>query len=296
MTPPVTVVMPLYNKATYVAEAIQSLLDQTFENFELVIVDDASTDKSLDIAKQFKDDRIRILRNNSRRGVNFTRNRGIEEATTKYIALLDGDDVYRATKLEKQIELTKDFPQDVIYTDYLRINPNGLLEKKEVISLEGFAFPRLLRSGGNGIPALPTLLYQKADYQKAGRYPEDITVSGDYDFALRLSLIRPFHFVREPLYLWRTVADSVFHSKVVPIARRYEIYLRTISENYDLGKSLLNTVEATYVQNLIARYCIASRSYGFAMKAALTYPWFLGTLISCLREEKRSARPGRFAS
>lgn len=97
-TPAISVVMPVYNVETYIAEAIQSVLDQSFTNFELIIIDDGGSDRSIEIAQSFVDERIRII-HQANRGLPGARNTGIAHARAPLIALLDSDDIYHKDKL-----------------------------------------------------------------------------------------------------------------------------------------------------------------------------------------------------
>lgn len=112
MEPKITVVMPVYNGEKYIREAIDSILNQTFSNFELLIIDDGSTDNSVKIIKTYKDKRINLIHNFKNMGLVFTRNRGLLESKTEYIALLDCDDIAHHARLEKQhswLEKNTDF-------------------------------------------------------------------------------------------------------------------------------------------------------------------------------------------
>ncbi len=102
--------MAAYNAANHINEAIQSILDQTFEDFELLIVNDGSTDETVDIINNFKDSRIRLLHNDKNRGIPYTRNVGVNEARAEYIAILDSDDVAIHNRLETQYNFFQEHP------------------------------------------------------------------------------------------------------------------------------------------------------------------------------------------
>ena len=104
MNPKVSIILPNYNNEKYLKEAIESVLSQTYTNFELIIVDDASTDESLKIIKKFNDERIKVITSEINRHVAYASNLGIQNATGEYIAKIDSDDIWEKTKLEKQIE------------------------------------------------------------------------------------------------------------------------------------------------------------------------------------------------
>lgn len=109
-----SVVIPLYNKEQSITNTIQSVLDQTFQDFEIVVVNDGSTDKSVERVKEFDDPRIRVI-DKPNGGVSSARNRGIEEAKYEWIAFLDGDDWWKEKYLYEMNNLINDFPHAVIY-------------------------------------------------------------------------------------------------------------------------------------------------------------------------------------
>ena len=107
----VSVVIPVYNAENYVGETIESVLKQTYSNFEIIIVDDCGSDNSMEVVKQYKDERIKILHNDKNRGIAYSRNRGIANAEGEYIALLDNDDIAVDTRLQKQIDFLQKHPE-----------------------------------------------------------------------------------------------------------------------------------------------------------------------------------------
>ena len=114
----ISIVIPLYNKEHFIASTLRSVLAQSYGDFEVVIVDDGSTDNSLAIINNFNDSRIRII-SQANKGVSAARNRGIAEATGEYIALLDADDEWKPDFLQTLIYLTEKYPEcDVFTTDY----------------------------------------------------------------------------------------------------------------------------------------------------------------------------------
>ena len=99
--PKFSIVIPLYNKENYIAETLQSVIEQTFKDFEIIIVNDCSTDKSLETVSDFKDPRINIINHNINSGLSASRNTGIKNAEANYITFLDADDLWKPTFLEK---------------------------------------------------------------------------------------------------------------------------------------------------------------------------------------------------
>ena len=102
--PLVSVVMPAFNGEQFIGRAIRSILDQTYENWELVIVDDCGTDHTMDVVRSFYDDRIKVFSNEKNKGIAFSRNKAIENSHGKYIAILDDDDMALPDRLRRQVE------------------------------------------------------------------------------------------------------------------------------------------------------------------------------------------------
>lgn len=122
----VSIIMPSYNTAKYIAESIQSVLDQTYKNLELIIVDDFSTDNTDEIVRPFLvDERIHYLKNELNSGAAVSRNRALREAKGRWIAFLDSDDLWMPEKLEKQISFMETNDYSFSYTEYEEIDVNG---------------------------------------------------------------------------------------------------------------------------------------------------------------------------
>ncbi|MBC8756067.1 glycosyltransferase family 2 protein [Kordia sp. YSTF-M3] len=139
-----SVIIPLYNKENYVQQTIESVLQQTFADFELIVVNDSSTDKSVDIVSKISDPRIQIIQNPNNAGLSTTRNHGISKASGKIITLLDADDLWLPTFLETIKNLYETFPEASLYgTDYIeKYTEQEILEPKKNISiaLKGTSF------------------------------------------------------------------------------------------------------------------------------------------------------------
>lgn len=120
----ISIIMPSYNTAKYINESIKSVINQTYSNWELIIVDDCSSDNTDEIIKSINDDRIIYIKNKVNSGAAISRNKALKYAKGKWIAFLDSDDVWLPEKLEKQIQFMKRNDYKFTYTDY-RINLNG---------------------------------------------------------------------------------------------------------------------------------------------------------------------------
>lgn len=121
----VSIIMPSYNTASYIKDSIKSVLNQTYDNWELIIVDDCSSDNTDEVLAEIDDPRIRVYKNEVNSGAAISRNRALKEAKGQWIAFLDSDDIWMPEKLEKQIAFMTDNGYHFSYTDYVEIDNNG---------------------------------------------------------------------------------------------------------------------------------------------------------------------------
>lgn len=138
----VSVIMPCYNAALYIKEAIESVLNQTYQNFQLIIIDDLSSDESMNIINSYDDPRIKIIQLSVNSGAGVSRNKGIEAARGRFIAFLDSDDLWRPNKLEVQIKFMTDKKCALSYSQYQKFSSAG--KGKIVIPPETVTYSELL--------------------------------------------------------------------------------------------------------------------------------------------------------
>lgn len=138
--PNISIVMPLFNAEKYLAEALQSVLNQTYEDFELICIDDCSTDDTRRIVEKYRegDSRITILINEERLGAALSRNKGLQEAEGKYILFLDGDDIFEEELLEKACGAMERYQADVVLFEYLHVLSESIYTKKIIERPENF--------------------------------------------------------------------------------------------------------------------------------------------------------------
>lgn len=128
--PEISIVMPVYNREHYVKGAIDSILNQTFTDFEFIIVNDGSTDNTLQILKSYNDERIKILENDQNRGIVYSRNRGLEAATGKYVGMFDSDDIALPDKFKIQHNFLETNPNFGMVGAWVKfIDENGNITK-----------------------------------------------------------------------------------------------------------------------------------------------------------------------
>lgn len=145
--PLVTVIMPAYNAASYIAESIESVRSQTVSDWELLIIDDCSNDDSFKIAQSYADhdDRIKVMRNETNSGVALTRNRGIAMANGSFIAFLDSDDVWYPEKLNRQLECMERTNAGISYCSYAIVDRNGKKCKADYLVSDSVTYRQLLK-------------------------------------------------------------------------------------------------------------------------------------------------------
>lgn len=209
-SPLVSVIIPAYNRANLIGRSIDSVLNQAFKDFEVIVVDDGSIDNTKSVVESFNDSRIKYIKNKRNIGAAVTRNIGIKNAKGKYIAFQDSDDEWLPEKLEKQIKDFENSPVSVgvSYTGYLLINNN----KKKYIPLKkykkrnGNIHKELLR--GNFV-GTPTMLVKKGCFEKVGMFDENLDALEDWELAIRLSKYYDFKFIDKPLLLANHSANSI---------------------------------------------------------------------------------------
>jgi len=200
-TPTVSVVMSVFNGEAYLTEAIDSILAQTFDDFELIIIDDGSTDKSNEIIRHYKDKRIRLLEQENR-GLVESLNRGILEAKGKYIARHDADDASLPSRFKKQIKLLESNTELVIVGSSMSVmNEKSIIKHEHHVLLNDPELRQelLIRSPF----AHGSVMFIKSKAIKAGLYEKSYWPAEDYEFWLRLSKHGLLANIDEPLYIYR---------------------------------------------------------------------------------------------
>ena len=206
--PKVSVLMPAYNAEKYIAEAIESILNQTYKDFEFIIVDDCSTDDTAKIIKKYakKDKRIKYFKNDENSGVTVSLNNGLKHCSGEFIARMDADDISLKDRFHEQLRFLKDF--DVIGTNIVFVNEDGKQIGKrnydedvsKVITIESPL-------------AHPTVMFKKSLVKERG-YLEDLIAGQDYDLWLYLySKGAKFKVIQKPLLKYRLHKETIKSKK-----------------------------------------------------------------------------------
>ena len=213
----ISVIIPLYNKEAGIATALRSVLAQSYQDFEIVVVDDGSTDGSVAVVKTFNDPRIRLIQQQNA-GVSAARNRGIEEAKGEYIAFLDADDEWMKEYLEVQQNLTIKYPQcEVFVTNYEFHDEDGLITKTKVNHL-GFAttdglLDNYFEVAISSTPPISSIsiMLRIESIRSIGGFPVGVTLGEDLLTWARLACKYRIAYTKRPLaiYNFRTQKQLV---------------------------------------------------------------------------------------
>lgn len=199
----ISVLMPVYNGSAFLQKAVDSILCQTFDDFEFIIIDDGSTDNSVDILKSYQDPRIILLQNLHNLGLVKTLNRGLLQSRGKYIARMDQDDISFTDRLERQVRFLDNHPEHVLVgTTYAYINTQGEVTGSFPALLDDEDIKRELFTKtpfGHGT----VMIRGSALRQKGFMYSEDAVHVEDYDLWLRFAQAGKYANLPEILYLWR---------------------------------------------------------------------------------------------
>lgn len=267
-TPLVTVLMPVHNGETYLRSAIESILSQTFSNFEFLIINDGSSDKSVDIIESYKDERIRLIHNESNLGLPATLNKGIDLTQGKYIARMDCDDVSLPNRLKKQVSYMQAHPEiGILGTNCQMIGPQDQPGKhSDYPTKHGFIRWRL---AFGSFLAHPTVMMRTDILRRLGGY-RMLDVAQDYDLWQRAAWETRLACLPQPLLKLRYNPSSSSRTKQEQVYINSNAITQTV-----MGRMLGNppplelaaqirtwrfdsTIEAQRAAKLIAQLCRAN--------------------------------------
>ena len=239
--PTVSVLMPAYNVALYIEEAIDSILSQTFTDYEFLICDDASTDNTLGIASSYSDSRIRILKNEKNQGIANSRNRLLKEAKGKYLAWLDADDVAYKDRLMEQVNFMEKNSNIYILATYVHFDyiASGNMEEYTpfAISPEEVIFYLLFR---NCVATSSVMMRNSIEYN----YFENFSPAEDYECWLRIAQKYPITLIPKFLVKIKIYANSTSHRQRERQLSSVKLLAKRQLEYYDLASE--NNIEAVY--------------------------------------------------
>lgn len=201
--PLISIILPVFNGEKYLVPSIESCLNQSYRNLELIIVNDCSTDSTLSIANEYakRDSRIRIINNETNKKLPASLNIGHKEAKGNYITWTSDDNLYKEDAIEILLNELDIRDIDIIYSDFSLIDEEGkVLREVEFIDFENIIF-------GNFVGA--SFLYKKEVFERNKEYSENLFLVEDYDFWLRAIIHSQFFHLKKKLYYYRKHGDSL---------------------------------------------------------------------------------------
>lgn len=234
--PLVSVLMPCYNAEKFLHEAIDSIVNQSYKNIEILLIDDGSSDQTAQIIKDYaeRDKRICFISNNVNLGLIRTLNLGIEKASGEFIARMDADDISELSRVEKIVEVFNRNPElDVVSAGYYYLSDDG--KKKRIIYPKAIHSPALSFVSFFSIPVVHACIIARSSVIKNNLFDESFMHSEDYELFSRL-LFKGFKFynIREPLYYVRRNRGSVSHKyEKIQIVNHSRISKRNIEMYFD---------------------------------------------------------------
>jgi glycosyltransferase involved in cell wall biosynthesis len=276
-TPEISVIIPAYNAANCIADSITSVVNQKFTNWELIVVDDGSTDTTAEIAGSFlSDTRIQLIRQ-ANKGVSAARNAGIRLSTGKFIAFLDADDYYLPDNLAEKYDLLTNNPTvDFVYCDVVVCDEKLNEERVEKGIESDNLFRNVLQWKDKTIPALPSnILVKTALMKEKFLFDENLSNCADRYMKILLSKDAFAAYIPKVLVKYRNTPGSM--SKKIFLLERDELYiLDRIKENNIIpeNKERRKIFAKVYLMLSGSWYKAGKpgKSLEFALKALLTYP------------------------
>lgn len=238
----VSVVIPAYNRENTIAESVKSVLNQTFTNIEVIVVDDHSTDKTWNILNTIKDNRLRAVLLEENHGACYARNKGVELACGDFIAFQDSDDVWYPEKLEKQLEAMEREKADICFCRAKRVALNGLTDLLPQIDESRHVSKQELQ---NRSLVSTQMMIGKAQCFKSNQFDVDMPRLQDYDLVIRLAEQYNFYYISEPLVEIRLQSNSISmdpRKKVIASTMILEKYSDILQENTVMKCEILQTI------------------------------------------------------
>lgn len=238
----VSIITPTYNCAKFIGATIESVQKQTYKNWEMIIVDDASKDNTEEVVKQYKDDRIHYIRLKENGGAAVARNCAMQNAKGKYMAFLDSDDLWKENKIEKQLEFMKQNNYNITCTSYEQINESGEKLNKEIKPKKKVDYNGILLTCPVGNS---TVMY---NVENLGKF-EVPNIRKRNDDALWLRMLKKEKYIwglNEVLMEYRIRNNSISSNKLDLIKYHWHLY-REI-EHLSIPRSIFHIVAWGFIK------------------------------------------------
>ncbi len=215
----VSVIIPVHNTEQYLKECLDSVVNQTYKNLEIILINDASTDNSIDIINKYKDKRIKVINMKHNSGVAIARNTGVDKSTGDYICYLDSDDYWELNKIEKQVDFIKKNNYEFIYSDYSYLYNNKI---KRVKVPKSITYKKALK---NTTIFTSTVMFNMKKLNKKDIYMPNI--KRGQDTATWWKVLKKgitAYAINEVLAYYRITDKSLSSNKYTALKRTWNIY------------------------------------------------------------------------
>ncbi len=258
-SPLISIIVNCYNGEKYLTQALESILKQTYKNWEIIFWDNQSTDKSANIYKAYQDSRFRYFYAEKHTSLYEARNLAIEKSKGDFISFLDTDDLWNENKLHIQIAYFKNFEVGVVYSNLWLIkkseNIKKLYSKKKLPS--GEIFDELIKNYNVGIV---TALIRKKYYLDLNvKFDKRFSIIGDFDLMLRLSKLCVFKSIQEPLASYRLHGKNLSTLKKEKEIEEYKIWLE--ENNCDLNSHNINKIKESVNYRKFVNYKVDGKYF-----------------------------------
>lgn len=242
--PKISVCIPVYNGEAYLAQTIRSVLDQTYSDFELVIIDNASTDSTVSIVRSFDDSRIRLIQNETNVGMVGNWNNCLRYGTCEYMQLLCADDLLTPDNFQKKVEILEDYPEvGMVFSGSHVVNENNkvVMNRRPFRSSCLWDGKKLARRSfrNHNYNAEPSnVMFRKATSLKVGSFDPDLWFTLDWNYWLRMCAISKVYYINEYLYSFRISTTSETAQLLKTVGRIFDDDKRFVDKccrELDLG-------------------------------------------------------------
>lgn len=276
----VSIILPVYNGEKYLSETIDSIIEQTFADWEIVAVNDGSTDNSLFVLNKYKaklESKMKVI-NKENAGVSSARNIAMENSTGEYLAFVDADDIWLPEKLGKQVMILNKNPDvALVYTDMCAIIEGKITQIKSIMKKKlyrGNIFEPLFYF--NFIP-LSSIVLRKEMIENYGNFDSNYKIIQDYDLLLRIAEDNEIDYVDESLLLYRIHVNNISGNVEMKEKENLELIRKWIQRKPYLADSFRFNMKLVQMDYNIVRYYLWKKRYSVAFgKAILIVRDFLG--------------------
>lgn len=283
--PKVSVILTTYNRAVFISRAIKSVLNQTYKDFELIVVDDGSTDNTERVLRRFSDERIYYTKHKVNKGAAAARNTGLKLAKGELIAFQDSDDEWLPHKLQRQIEVFKKLPPriGVVYSNMKPIAGDGVCTSWEAVRVmpdDGIVYRQFLLNFRGLRLQIGTSMIRGECFENVGGFDERLPRFIDIELFIRISKYYYFYYIDEPLVNCYRTPGSITDSAVGFVKGEELIlnkYMKDLSEDSKIFADILYDVG-----NGLCLLGDVKKGKSYLLKALRLYPWRFKYLAATL--------------